>query len=81
MKMLRFIALSLVLGLGTLSATSTVALAQAISADAAAGIAAQATGGRVLGVQLSGPVYMVRVLLPDGVVRDVAIDANTGAVR
>lgn len=79
-RTLTALALALLLGLSMGSGSSWV-LAQALSADAAAGIAAQATGGRVLGVQLNGAVYVVRVLLPNGVVRDVNIDANSGAVR
>jgi len=80
MRKLNSMALAMLLG-ASIGLTTGDALAQAISPDAAAGIAAQATGGRVLGVNLSGAVYVVRVLLPNGVVRDVAVDANTGAVR
>jgi len=80
MRKLTSMALTLLL-CASIGLTGLDAVAQAISADAAAGIAAQATGGRVLGVQLSGAVYVVRVLLPNGVVRDVTIDANSGAMR
>lgn len=56
-------------------------LAQAAtSPDQAAAMARRQTGGRVLGVDWgdSGgqPVYMVRVLMPDGSIRVVAIPAS-----
>lgn len=56
-------------------------LAQAAaSADEAAAMARQQTGGRVLGVDWGDnggqPVYMVRVLMPDGSIRVVAIPAT-----
>lgn len=65
----------------SLAVIAPASFAQAISADAAAGIAAQATGGRVLGVSPNGAVYIVRVLLPGGVVREITVDANSGQVR
>ncbi|MGF1527709.1 MAG: PepSY domain-containing protein [Candidatus Competibacterales bacterium] len=59
------------------------AIAQAISADQAAAIAAQATGGRVLSVRLiqrGAPAYYVKVLLAGGRVRTVCVSANSGAL-
>jgi uncharacterized membrane protein YkoI len=55
--------------------------AASISSDQAAAIARSATGGRVLDVALANGLYMVRVLLSDGRVRTVRIDALTGAIR
>jgi uncharacterized membrane protein YkoI len=56
-------------------------LAQAeISADRAAAIARNATGGRVLKVQRKNGVYQVRVLLDGERVRNVSVDARTGRV-
>ena len=52
-----------------------------ISADRAAAIAASATGGRVLKVERQGSVYKVRVLLDGQRVRNVSVDARTGALR
>ena len=58
-----------------------VRLAQAeISADRAAAIARDATGGRVLKVQRKGKVYQVRVLLDGERVRNVKVDARSGRV-
>lgn len=56
-------------------------LAQAaVSPDQAAAMARKRTGGRVLGVDWGDnggqPVYMVRVLMPDGSIRVVAIPAS-----
>lgn len=51
-----------------------------ISADRAAAIARNATGGRVLNVQRQGAVYRVRVLLDGERVRNVTVDARTGRV-
>ena len=52
----------------------------AISPDQAAAMARKRTGGRVLGVDWGEnggqPVYMVRVLMPDGSIRVVAIPAS-----
>jgi uncharacterized membrane protein YkoI len=58
-----------------------ITLAQAVtSADQAAAAARAQTGGRVLGVEWgdSGgqPVYVVRVLMPDGSIREVPIPAS-----
>lgn len=57
----------------------------AIDRDEAATRVQQSTGGRVLAVDAStkngDPVYLVRVLTPDGEVRVVVIDATSGAVR
>jgi uncharacterized membrane protein YkoI len=59
--------------------------APAVGEDQAAAIARSATGGRVLGVrwveQGGRPVYQVKVLLADGRVTVVNVDAGTGAVR
>lgn len=70
------------------SAPSPSLLAQAqerrISADEAANKVRQTTGGgRVLDVTPTdgGNAYLVRVLLSDGRVRTVRIDARTGASR
>jgi len=52
-----------------------------ISADRAAAIAANATGGRVLKVERKGSVYKVRVLLEGQRVRNVSVDARTGKLR
>lgn len=54
--------------------------ASGISADRAAELARQATGGRVLSVRASGEGFEVKVLLDDGRVRNVRVDAN-GSVR
>lgn len=52
----------------------------ATSPDQAAAMARKQTGGRVLGVDWGDnggqPVYMVRVLMPDGSIRVVAIPAS-----
>ncbi|MCG3201076.1 MAG: hypothetical protein NFCOHLIN_00938 [Gammaproteobacteria bacterium] len=52
----------------------------AVSPDQAAAMARKQTGGRVLGVDWGDnggqPVYMVRVLMPDGSIRVVAIPAS-----
>ncbi len=58
-------------------------LAQAASsADEAAAVARRQTGGRVLGVDWSeaggGPVYLVKVLMPDGSIRIVPVTAEQG---
>jgi uncharacterized membrane protein YkoI len=53
--------------------------------DRAANAAREATGGRVLGVEGENrngrPGYRVRVLQPDGRVRSLHYDADSGAVR
>jgi hypothetical protein len=54
--------------------------AEVISAQQAAQAARAATGGRVLAVRLSGSNYRVKVLIRDGVVRIVYVDARTGRV-
>ena len=51
-----------------------------ISADRAASIARNATGGRVLKVKRKGGEYQVRVLLDGERVRNVRVDARTGRV-
>ncbi len=50
----------------------------AASPDRAAARARQLTGGRVLGVQGTGPVYRVRVLEAGGRVRTIDIDTRNG---
>jgi hypothetical protein len=57
-----------------------------ISENAAAAAAARATGGRVLSVRRDSgnagqPGYTVKVLMPDGRVRNVRVDGASGAVR
>jgi uncharacterized membrane protein YkoI len=52
-----------------------------LGSSEAAAIARSATGGRVLDVASAGDVYLVRVLLADGRVRTVTVDASTGSVR
>ena len=56
-----------------------------LSADQAAAIAQRVSGGRGLSAQLmrreGEPVYRIKVLTPDGVVRVLHIDARTGAAR
>ena len=53
--------------------------------DRAANAARRATGGRVLGVQGSErdgrPGYRVRILRPDGRVRSLRYDSDSGTVR
>lgn len=51
-----------------------------ISAQQAAQAASQSTGGKVLAVRLSGNSYRVKVLIGDGVVRIVYVDARSGQV-
>ncbi|MGH8651561.1 MAG: PepSY domain-containing protein [Gammaproteobacteria bacterium] len=63
-----------------------ITLAQArIGQGQAVAFARQATGGRVLDVQtqnMSGRVvYLVKVLMPDGRVRIIAVDGETGQIR
>ena len=58
-------------------------LAQAaVSPDDAAAVARRQTGGRVLGVDWSegggGPVYLVKVLMPDGSIKIVPVAAERG---
>mgnify|MGYP005753082005 CR=1 FL=1 len=52
-----------------------------ISAGEAAARAQQATGGQVVKVERRGEYYQVRVLLPNGRVRQVTVDARSGRVR
>ena len=52
-----------------------------ISRDRAAEIARNATGGRVLSVELRGGTYRVKMLLDGERVRTVRIDARTGKLR
>lgn len=61
-----------------------VQAALAIDKDQAAALARQATGGRVLDIQAEkqdgGTVYRIKVLLEDGRVRLVWVDAQSGKV-
>ncbi len=50
---------------------------QTFTPDAAAATVQRATGGQVLGVQSNG-TYRVKVLLQDGRVRVLRVDARTG---
>jgi uncharacterized membrane protein YkoI len=54
-----------------------------ISPDRAVAAARAATDGRVLDVVIGngGSVYLVRVLLANGRVRTIRVDAQTGATR
>jgi len=52
-----------------------------ISRDEAAGIARRAVGGRVLGVELKGNRYYVRLLVDGKRVRTVQVDARSGELR
>ena len=56
-----------------------------IGPGAASAAASAASGGRVLGVRrvhsASGIVYVVKVLLPGGRVRNVTVNGQTGRVR
>ena len=56
----------------------TAGTGQVMSADTAAAIVRQATGGKVLRVEPSSQGYRVRVLLADGRVRVFIVDAATG---
>ncbi len=51
-----------------------------VGESAAAAAAAAATGGRVVAVRRSGATYEVTVLLDDGQVRVLRIDAVSGQV-
>lgn len=50
---------------------------QTLTPDAAAATVQRATGGQVLGVKSNG-AYRVKVLLQDGRVRILRVDAHTG---
>ncbi len=58
---------------------------QKITEDQAANIAAKATGGQVLGSETKGvegvTVYRIKVLMKDGRVRTVQVDAVSGEVQ
>ncbi len=63
-----------------------ITLAQArIGQGQAVAFARQATGGRVLDVQTQDMggrlVYLVKVLMPDGRVRIIAVDGETGQIQ
>jgi len=92
----RAIVLGLVLGLAVTAAvagrTSKGATAgpadrpkQAISEDTAVALVRELTGGKVIRCQpkMQGDklIYVVRVMLPGGRVRDYSVDATTGEVR
>lgn len=59
--------------------------AAAVDEDLAAARAQASTGGRVLSIrhadQDGTPCYLVKILLPDGRVTVVAVDAETGTLR
>jgi uncharacterized membrane protein YkoI len=59
----------------------TIIVAEAVTSGSAASIAARATGGKVLSVENAGNVFLVKVLLGNGQVKIVQVDAATGAVR
>lgn len=59
----------------------TIIVAEAVTSGSAASIAAQATGGKVLSVENAGNVFLVKVLLGNGQVKIVRVDAATGAIR
>ena len=82
LRLLRRLALAALVGL--LAAAS--ALAQSgYRQGQAANAAREATGGRVLGVQRADQDghrgYRVRILQPDGRVRSLHFDPDSGAVR
>lgn len=56
------------------------AYAEQISAQQAAQSARSASGGRVLSVRLAGSAYHVKLLIREGVVRVVRVDARSGQV-
>jgi uncharacterized membrane protein YkoI len=57
---------------------------EVMDADAAAAAVRRATGGRVLGIEPSAngasPGYHVKVLLEDGRVRILSVDAHSGTL-
>jgi len=75
---------ALEIGLERTGAQITLAQAR-IGQGQAIVFARQATGGRVLDVQtqdMAGHVvYLVKVLMPDGRVRIIAVDGETGQIR
>ncbi|MGH8659792.1 MAG: PepSY domain-containing protein [Gammaproteobacteria bacterium] len=69
-----------------LERTGAITLAQArIGQGQAIAFAREATGGRVLDVQTQNMggrvIYLVKVLMPDGRVRIIAVDGETGQIR
>jgi hypothetical protein len=52
-----------------------------VSRDDAASAAQRASGGRVLSVEKSGPVWRVKVVTARGEVRVILVDAATGRVQ
>ncbi|MGH6635516.1 MAG: PepSY domain-containing protein [Gammaproteobacteria bacterium] len=75
---------ALEIGLERAGVPSTLAQAR-IGQGQAVAFARQATGGRVLDVQTQNMggrvVYLVKVLMPDGRVRIIAVDGETGQIR
>ncbi|MGH8644805.1 MAG: PepSY domain-containing protein [Gammaproteobacteria bacterium] len=75
---------ALEIGLERTGAPITLAQAR-IGQGQAIAFARQATGGRVLDVQTQNMggrvVYLVKVLMPDGRVRIIAVDGETGQIR
>lgn len=65
-----------------LTASAALGAAAIASADEAAAVAREATGGRVLGVQTERKgdalVYRVKVLLDDGRVQIITVDGDSG---
>ncbi len=60
---------------------SALSYAGTISKQQAASSAQQAHAGRVLSVKLKQSMYQVKILNPNGQVRVVHVDANTGRIR
>jgi uncharacterized membrane protein YkoI len=52
-----------------------------ISRDDAAAVAQRVSGGRVLSVEKSGPVWRVKVVTAKGEVRVILVDAETGRAQ
>ncbi len=66
------------------SLSSTLLQAQSLSASEAASKAQEFTGGRVLKVKPprgNSTDYLVRVLLPEGRVRQIMVDGDSGETR
>jgi uncharacterized membrane protein YkoI len=88
LSMRRIIALVLIGHLATAAAqaapkTDREPPRRGVSSDQAASTVRSVTGGKVLGVRggkQEGDNYSVKVLLPDGRVRTLRVDARTGQV-
>lgn len=87
MTALKSLSMAFLIALGAAQATGSTPLRLALAAgagspDEAAAVARRQTGGRVLGVDWSeggrGPVYLVKVLMPDGSIRIVTVTAAQG---